>query len=99
MEWGKKDIQIESATYSSMSVKLKAEIADNISNFSCGLDFSQNAQLVSAYNDFHSTNYEALPAGAYHVNDFSFANGNDDATTTLTVASSTLQKISTIFFR
>jgi len=92
VEWGKKDIQIESATYSSMSVKLKAEIADNISNFSCGLDFSQNAQLVSAYNDFHSTNYEALPAGAYHVNDFSFANGNDDATTTLTVASSTLQK-------
>ena len=61
VEWGKKDIQIESATYSSMSVKLKAEIADNISNFSCGLDFSQNAQLVSAYNDFHSTNYEALP--------------------------------------
>ena len=30
VEWGKKDIQIESATYSSMSVKLKAEIADNI---------------------------------------------------------------------
>ena len=40
VEWGKKDIQIESATYSSMSVKLKAEmqiiypisLADSISH-------------------------------------------------------------------
>lgn len=92
VEWEKNDIQIESVTYSAMSVKLKAEIVDNISNFSCGLDFSQNAQLVSAYNDFHSTNYEPLPSGAYNVNDFSFTNGNDNAATTLTVTSTALQK-------
>lgn len=92
VKWEKNDIQIESATYSLMSIKLKAEIIDNISNFSCGLDFSQNEQLVSAYNDFHSTDYEPLPSGAYSVNDFSFASGSDNAIATLTVASSTLQK-------
>lgn len=92
LKWSTEDLD-QSMAYKSLDVELTAGIDNydkNVNSFTCGLDVENNADLVASYNTTHGTSYEVLPETAYKMNDFSFAQDSDAATTKLTVSRSGL---------
>lgn len=85
LKWGTTNLE-QSMAYTTLDVNLMATIENyvsTISNFTCGLDVSDAASLVSAYNSAHNTSYELLPAASYTFNNFSFSSASSTAKMTI----------------
>lgn len=85
VEWSIDKLTTKEIVYKSLDVKLTAEVDNNVSDFTCELDNTENVQLVADYNAEYGTDYELLPEEAYSATNFNFQNGIDQASAILTV--------------
>ena len=61
-------------------------------DFTCDLKVPENAiELVKAYNNRYSTNYELLPEGSYSLGQVKYAMGDREAETTITIRRSAIE--------
>jgi len=94
LDWNMEDMQIAEITYRSLEWTISTKIAnteENTLDFTCGLDVSNNEQLVIEYNAKYGTTYELLPETAYDFDPFSFNVGDKVSSTKLTLTRNDLQ--------